>query len=182
MSGPNTRLRSPTLVWFLSECSRTWRRRTVRCLYRMQNREGCVTTYLIVFSVYTTYVGVYVIDILQAYSAVTGYTRGSYSIRSWGVPQQLQEQHALLSFLSWAYLPCVLFTLLFQRHGKLSRSILRFSFRLPRCLRGPSQFTWRTQSCHFDDPRSFTFWTSISTTIYFRNMASNWGEPERAPH
>ena len=32
-----------------------------------------------------------------------------------GLPQQLHEQHALLSLLSWAYSTCVLFALLFRR-------------------------------------------------------------------
>ena len=80
------------------------------------------------------------------------------------LPQQLHEQHALLFLLSWAYSACVLFALLFQWHGALSRSILRFSFRLLRCLWGLSRVTSRTQLCHIDDPRSFILRTSISTT------------------
>ena len=44
------------------------------------------------------------------------------------------------------------------------RSILRFSFRLLRCLRSPSRVTSRTRLCHIDDPRSFTSKTSLSTT------------------
>ena len=67
-------------------------------------------------------------------------------------PQQLHVQHALLSLLSWAYSACVLFALLFQRHSALSRSILRFSFRLLHCLRGPSRVTSRTRLCHIDNP------------------------------
>ena len=80
------------------------------------------------------------------------------------LPQQLHEQYALLSLLSWAYSACVRFALLFQQRGALSRSILRFSFRLLRCLRCPSLVTSRTRLCHIDDPRSFTSRTSISTT------------------
>ena len=67
-------------------------------------------------------------------------------------PQQLHEQHALLSVLSWAYSACVFCAVLFQRRDALSRSILRFSFRLLRCLRGPSRVTLRTRLCHIDDP------------------------------
>ena len=51
---------------------------------------------------------------------------------------------------------CVFCAVLFQRRDALSRSILRFSFRLLRCLRGPSRVTLRTRLCHIDDPRSFT--------------------------
>ena len=51
------------------------------------------------------------------------------------LPQQLHEPHALLSLLSWAYSACVLFAMLFQQRGALSRSISRFFFRLLRCLR-----------------------------------------------
>ena len=80
------------------------------------------------------------------------------------LPQQLHEQHGLLSLLTWAYSACVLFALLFQRHSTLSRSILRFSFRLLRCLWGPLRVTLRTQLCHIDDPRSFTSQTSTSNT------------------
>ena len=81
------------------------------------------------------------------------------------LPQQLHEQHALLSLLSWAYSACVLFALLFRQRGALSRSILRFSaFKLLRCLRSPSRVTSRTRLYHIDDPRSFTSRTSVSTT------------------
>ena len=80
------------------------------------------------------------------------------------LPQQLHEQHVLLSFfLSWAYSACILFVLLFQQRGALSRSILRFSFRLLHCLRSPSRVTSRTRLCHIDDPRSFTSKTFVST-------------------
>ena len=71
-------------------------------------------------------------------------------------PQQLHEQHALLSLLSWACSACVFCAVLFQRRDALSRSILRFSFRLLRCLRGLSQVTSRTRLHHIDNPRSFT--------------------------
>ena len=39
------------------------------------------------------------------------------------LPQQLHEQHALLSLLFWAYSACVLLALLFERRGTLSHSI-----------------------------------------------------------
>ena len=70
-------------------------------------------------------------------------------------PQQLHEQHAMLSLFSWAYSACVLFGMLFRQHGPgaLSRSVLRFSaFRLLRCLRSPSRVTSRTRLYHIDDP------------------------------
>ena len=66
------------------------------------------------------------------------------------LPQQLHEQHAMLSLFSWAYSACVLFGLLFRQHGPgaLSRSILRFSaFRLLCCLRSPSRVTSREHNC-----------------------------------
>ena len=47
------------------------------------------------------------------------------------VPQQLHEQHALLSLMSWAYSACILFALPFQRRGALSRMILHFSLGPP---------------------------------------------------
>ena len=75
------------------------------------------------------------------------------------LPQQLLEQHALVSLMSWAYSACVL---LFQQRRALSRSILRFSLGLLRCLRG----SLREHDCAIStiDPRSFTLRTSISTT------------------
>ena len=49
--------------------------------------------------------------------------------------------------------------------GALSRSILRFSLRLVRCLRG----SFREHDCATStiDPRSFTLRTSISSTLRF---------------
>ena len=48
------------------------------------------------------------------------------------LPQQLHEQHALLSLLSWAYSACVLFALLFQQRGALSPSFdSTFLFQAP---------------------------------------------------
>ena len=75
------------------------------------------------------------------------------------LPQQLLEQHVLVSLMSWAYSACVL---LFQQRRALSRSILRFSLGLLRCLRG----SLREHDCAIStiDPRSFTLRTSISTT------------------
>ena len=75
------------------------------------------------------------------------------------LPQQLLEQHALVSLMSWAYSACVL---LFQQRRALSRSILRFSLGLLCCLRG----SLREHDCAIStiDPRSFTLRTSISTT------------------
>ena len=72
---------------------------------------------------------------------------------------RLLQQHALLSLMSWAYSACVP---LFQQRRALSRSILRFSLRLLRCLRG----SLREHDCAIStiDPRSFTLRTSISTT------------------
>ena len=93
---------------------------------------------------------------LSVYTGMLGGTWKQGYISLARLPQQLHEQHALLSLLSWAYSACVLFALLFQRRGALSRSILRFSFRLLRCLRGPSRVTSRTRLCHIDDRRSFT--------------------------
>ena len=75
------------------------------------------------------------------------------------LPQQLLEQHALVSLMSWAYSACVL---LFQQRRALSRSILRFSLGLLRCLRG----SLREHDCAISTihSRSFTMRTSISTT------------------
>ena len=70
------------------------------------------------------------------------------------LPQQVYEQHAFLSVLSWAYSACVLFALLFQRRGTLSRSILRFCFRLLRCLWDLSRVASRTRLCHTNDPEA----------------------------
>ena len=92
------------------------------------------------------------------------------------LPQQLHEQHALLSLLSWTYSACVLFALLFQQCRVLPHSILRFFFGLLRCLRGPSWVTSRTRLCHINNTRSFTSRTSIFvwnwSTSYWEIWAS----------
>ena len=56
--------------------------------------------------------------------------------------------------------------------GALSRSILRFSLRLVRCLRG----SLREHDCAMStiDPRSFTLRTSISTTPGLRFTSGTW--------
>ena len=82
--------------------------------------------------------------------------------RSYGslarLPQQLHEQHALLSLMSWAYSACILFALPFQRRGALSRMILHFSFALPLFV---GSFAGHLEN-KIEDPRHFT---------NFRNMA-----------
>ena len=100
-----------------------------------------------------------------------GWERGYISLER--LPQQLLEQHALLSLMSWAYSTCAVFALLFQqRAGRVSRSILRFSLRLVRCLRG----LLREHDCATStiDPRSFTLRTSISTTPGLRFTSGTW--------
>ena len=56
--------------------------------------------------------------------------------------------------------------------GAVSRSILRFSLRLVRCLRG----SLREHDCAIStiDPRSFTLRTSISTTPGLRFTSGTW--------
>ena len=56
--------------------------------------------------------------------------------------------------------------------GAVSRSILRFSSRLVRCLRG----SLREHDCAMStiDPRSFTLRTSISTTPGLRSTSGTW--------
>ena len=63
-----------------------------------------------------------------------GWERGYISLAR--LPQQVLEQHALLSLMSWAYSTCAVFALRCFNSvaGAVSRSILRFSLRLVRCL------------------------------------------------
>ena len=88
------------------------------------------------------------------------------------LPQQVHEQHVFLSVLSWAYSACVFFSLLFQWRGTLSRSILRFSFKLLHCLWGLSRVTSRTRLCYINDPKA-----SLCELAYqppFRFTSETW--------
>ena len=94
-----------------------------------------------------------------------GWERGYISVAR--LPQQLLEQHALLSLMSWAYSTCAVFALLFQQcagSGVTFDSTFLFEARaLVRCLRR----SLREPDCAMStiDPRSFTLRTSISTTL-----------------
>ena len=76
-----------------------------------------------------------------------GWERGYISLAR--LPQQLLEQHALLSLMSWAYLTCAVFALLFQQRagsGVTFDSTFLFEAR--------PLFAWvtsRTRLCHIDD-------------------------------
>ena len=70
------------------------------------------------------------------------------------LPQQLQEQHALLFFLSWAQPVFFLLCCFNSAERCHCRSILRFSFRLLRCLRSPSRITSRTRLCQSTTPEA----------------------------
>ena len=78
---------------------------------------------------------------------VGGWERGYISFAR--LPQQLLEQHALLSLMSWAYSTCAVFALLFQQRAGSSvtfDSTFLFEARpLFACV------TSRTRLCHIDD-------------------------------
>ena len=77
------------------------------------------------------------------------YTRNAGRGLGTRLPQQLLEQHALLSLMSWAYSTCAVFALLFQqRTGSGVKFDSTFLFEA-RPL-----FAWvtsRTRLCHIDD-------------------------------
>ena len=65
------------------------------------------------------------------------------------LPQQLLEQHALLSLMSWAYSTCAVFALLFQQCAG-SGVMFNSTFLFEAC---PllAWVTSRTRLCHIDD-------------------------------
>ena len=76
-----------------------------------------------------------------------GWERGYISLAR--LPQQLLEQHALLSLMSWAYSTCAVFALLFQQHAG-SGVTFDSTFLFEAC----PLFTWvtsRTRLCHIDN-------------------------------
>ena len=65
------------------------------------------------------------------------------------LPQQLLEQHALLSLMSWAYSACAVFALLFQQRGGSA-----VTFNSTFLFEAPPLFVWvtsRTRLCHIND-------------------------------
>ena len=65
------------------------------------------------------------------------------------LPQQLLEQHALLSLMSWAYSACAVFALVFQQRGGSA-----VTFDSTFLFEAPPLFAWvtsRTRLCHIDD-------------------------------
>ena len=75
-----------------------------------------------------------------------GWERGYISLAR--QPQQLLEQHALLSLMSWAYSTCAVFTIFQQRAGSGVTFDSTFLFE------GCRLFAWvtsRTRLCHIDD-------------------------------
>ena len=76
-----------------------------------------------------------------------GWERGYISLAR--LPQQLLEQHALLSLMSWAYSTCAVFVLLFQQRDGSS-----VTFNSKFLFEAPPLFAWvtsRTRLCHIDD-------------------------------
>ena len=76
-----------------------------------------------------------------------GWERGYISLAR--LPQQLLEQHALLSLMSWAYSTCAVFALLFQQ-----RAGSGVTFNSTFLFEAPPLFAWvtsRTRLCHIDD-------------------------------
>ena len=109
---------------------------------------------------------------LRCFSIPGGWERDYISLAR--LPQQLLEQHTLLSLISWAYTQPVLYLVCCFNSvpGAVLRSILRFSLRLVRCLRG----SLREHDCAIStiDPRNFTFTTSISTTPGLKFTSGTW--------
>ena len=80
-----------------------------------------------------------------------------------------EQQHTLLSFLSWAYSACVHVALLFQQRGGLSHGVRFYVSQLSgsSVVCRPLRVTSKTRLCHIDEPRSFT---SRTFRINYRDL------------